>query len=235
MNRLNCLIIDDEELARQLLETYVLKIPDLRLVDMCKNPLEALPFLKRESIDLLFLDIQMPEITGIDFLKALREKPFVIFTTAYPQYALESYELDVLDYLVKPIRFERFFQAVQKAITRSTPTITSTGNKKEREKDYLLVRADHKVYRLPLEDIVYIKGMQEYVAFHTTSHRIISLNALKHLEETLPSDQFIRVHKSYIVALAAIRSLEGNQLNIGGEKIPIGSHYKEELLKRVFS
>jgi DNA-binding LytR/AlgR family response regulator len=227
-------VIDDEELARKLLEQYISRTPELEMIAECPDPLAALPFLNSGEVDLIFLDIQMPELTGIEFLKSQSDLPPVIFTTAYPQYALEGYSLDVLDYLVKPIRFERFLQAAQKARARIIPP--STGSPAHSPaKDYLLVKASHKIHKLPLKDILYIKGMQEYVAFHTKEERIISLNSLRKLEDELPKNQFLRVHKSYIVSLAAIRTLEGNQLDLGTEKIPIGSSYRDELMQRVFS
>jgi len=233
MRILRCLVIDDEELARKLLEQYISRIPELQMVAECPDPLAALPYLNSGKADLIFLDIQMPELTGIEFLKSQADLPPVIFTTAYPQYALEGYSLNVLDYLVKPIRFERFLQAVQKARARIASQPESLSQ--PAAKDYLLVKASHKIHKLPLKDILYIKGMQEYVAFHTRQERIISLNSLRKLEEELPKDQFLRVHKSYIVSLAAIRTLEGNQLDLGTEKIPIGSSYRDELMQRVFS
>ncbi len=233
MNKIRCLIVDDEELARTLLENYVNRLPFLELAGKCKNPLEAMAILQQEPVDLLLLDIQMPELSGIDFLKSLTQKPFTVFTTAYESYALEGYSLDVVDYLLKPIGFERFLQAVNKVVERMAqrqpmpaPTLPA--------KDFVLVKSEHKIHRLPLDEILYIQSMREYVAFYTPAGRILSLGSLKSLEEELPADRFMRVHKSYIVALDKVNSLEGNMLHVGKEPLPIGASYKEEVLRRGF-
>lgn len=228
MKKINCLVVDDEELARKLLENYIARLPHLHLVQKCANPLEAFSVFQENGVDILFLDIQMPELTGIDFLKSLPQKPKVIFTTAYSEYAIEGYQLDVIDYLLKPFSFERFVQAVNKAVEQLK---TNTGNA---EKDFLLVRSEHKVHKIKLEDIRYIQSMREYVAYFLPTGKILELNSLKKLEEKLPSDRFIRIHKSYIVPIQKVTALEGNLVHIGNEKLPIGSLYKEEVLKRIF-
>jgi DNA-binding LytR/AlgR family response regulator len=225
MSALRCLIVDDEELARALLENYVSRLPQLELAGLCKDPVEALQLMQAQAVDLLFLDIQMPGLTGIELLRTLPQKPLVIFTTAYPQYALEGYELDVVDYLLKPISFERFVQAVNKAAERRG---------QEPAKDYILVKSEHKIHRIRYEDILYIQSMREYVSWHTTEGRILSLGSLKGLEEELPRSHFIRVHKSYMVSKSKVQTLEGNMLHIGKEKIPIGASYREEVLRALF-
>lgn len=229
MTPIRCLIVDDEELARALLENYAKRIPNLELVGLCKDPMEALRAIGEAPVDLLFLDIQMPELTGIEFLRSLSQKPLVVFTTAYPQYALEGYELDVLDYLLKPISFDRFVQAVNKASER----LRLMANHKQ-EKDYILVKADHKIHRIRYEDILFIQSQLEYVAFQTAEGRTLSLGSLKALEEELPRDLFLRVHKSFIVAKSRVTTLEGNTIHIGKEKIPIGANYKEDVLRELF-
>lgn len=229
----SCLIVDDEQLARQLLEEYVSKVPTLELKGMCKNPLEAMEILKDESIDILFLDIQMPELTGVEFIKTLQHKPATIFTTAYSEYALEGYQLDVIDYLVKPFPLDRFIKAVNKA-TDYIDLKQKAQNNHAGEAEYVLLHADHKIYKVQLNDIEYIEGLKEYVSYYTKTKRIIVLQALKSIEETLPSDRFIRVHRSYIVPIKKIKTLDGNQVQIGEKLIPIGRSYKEEVLKRVF-
>lgn len=244
MSTIRCLVVDDEELARALLGNYIGRLPHLQLAASCANPLEALAVLQQQPVDLLFLDIQMPELTGIEFLRTLPHKPVVIFTTAYAEYALEGYALDVTDYLLKPFSFERFLQAVNKAIAQIqakpanpatiSPATDPPPETPEPAKDYLLVKADHKVHRLRYDDILYIQSMREYAAFYTSSGRILSLNALKSLEETLPPKRFIRIHKSYIVAIAKIDALEGNMVQVGKEKLPVGANYREELVRRVF-
>ena len=237
MNPIRCLVVDDEELARTLLENYIARVPGLEPIAFCANPLEAMSILRKETVDLLFLDIQMPELTGIEFLRTLQQKPVVVFTTAYADYALEGYSLDVTDYLLKPFSFERFLQAVNKAgaaLQAKTAAPAPQSGSQLPEKDYLLIKADHKVHRIKYGDIIYIQSMREYVAFHTDNGRILSLNSLKQLEEELPPERFIRVHKSYMVAIGRINTMEGNLLHVGKEKIPVGANYRDALVKRVF-
>ncbi|MCB0522046.1 MAG: response regulator transcription factor [Lewinellaceae bacterium] len=241
MNLLRCLVVDDEELARTLLENYIGRLPHLELVGQCKDPLEAMQVLQTETVDLLFLDIQMPGLTGVEFLRTLKTKPIVIFTTAYPDYAIEGYSLDVTDYLLKPFSFERFVQSVNKATellrlkngappaTRNTAAPTA-----QPVKDFILVKSEHKIHRIKYDDILYIESMREYVAYYTPNGRILSLGSLKGLEEELPSDRFLRTHKSYIVALDKIETLEGNLLHIGKQKLPIGASYRDVVLARIF-
>lgn len=239
---MKCILVDDEHLARQLLENFVLKFPRLELVAKCKNPLEAMEVLQNEQVDLIFLDIQMPELTGIEFLQTLSHKPFVIFTTAYTEYALEGYQLDVIDYLVKPFAFERFAQATNKAIERfdlmqraDSPKPQPTPQQAQPEvptNDFMTVKADHKLYKVKFADISYVEGMKAYVSFYLPDRRIVALESLKKLEEQLPAKQFMRIHKSYIVAFDKVSAIEGNQVEIEGKKLPIGKSYKEEVLKR---
>ncbi len=233
MNKIKCLVVDDEELARILLENYISKLPQLELIAKCKNPLEAMSVIQQEEIDLIFLDIQMPELTGLEFLKTLTKKPLVIFTTAYSEYAIEGYALDVIDYLLKPFGLDRFIQAVNKAegrlLLKKSPSPVN-----EKTKDFILVKSEHKIHKLRLSEISFIQSMREYVAYHTPEGRILSLNSLKHLETELPKDQFIRIHKSYIISIDKIKTLEGNLVHIGKEKLPIGAMYKEEVLKTCF-
>lgn len=237
---IRCLVVDDEELARALLGNYIGRLPHLELAASCANPLEAMAVLQQQNMDILFLDIQMPELTGIEFLRTLPRKPVVIFTTAYAEYALEGYALDVTDYLLKPFSFERFLQAVNKAIAliqaksglpKATPPPV---NDTLPPKDFILVKAEHKVHRIKYDDILYIQSMREYAAFYTASGRILSLNSLKSLEETLPPERFIRIHKSYIVAINKIDTLEGNMVQVGKERLPVGANYREEVVQRVF-
>jgi len=228
-----CIIVEDEELARDLLEKYIEKVPHIEIVAKCENPLKAIPILQNETVDLMFLDIQMPELTGIEFLKTLRKKPVVVFTTAYPSYALEGYQLDVTDYLLKPFSFERFMQAVEKAVEMIE--LKSTQNKTTEEKDYLLINAEHKVHKVKFIDIDYVESMREYAVYHTTSHgKIIALVSLKKLEGILPKDQFMRIHKSYIVNKKKVSTLEGNVLHLANAKLPIGASYKTDVLALLF-
>ncbi len=237
MKNTRCLVVDDEELARTLLENYIGRLPHLELVASCANPLAAMAVLQQQPVDVLFLDIQMPELTGIEFLRTLPHKPVVVFTTAYTEYALDGYALDVTDYLLKPFSFERFLQAVNKAIAlvQAKHNVgTSRGSDQPPAKDHILVKAEHKVHRLRFDDILYIESMREYVAFHTPAGRLLSLNSLKSLEAELPPERFIRIHKSYMVAIAKIDTLEGNMVQVGKDKLPVGANYREALVKRVF-
>ena len=240
MDKIKCLIVDDEELARKLVENYIQRLPHLEVVAKCANPLDAMQVLQKEKVDLMFLDIQMPELTGIEFLKTLSHKPLIVFTTAYKEYALEGYELDVVDYLLKPFRFERFLQAVNKASnllkkeTTEIKTIAADSIAEETAKDYILVKSEFKVFRIFYKDILYIESMKEYVAYHTADGRTLSLGSLKKLQTDLPTQQFIRIHKSYIANINYITALEGNMVHIGDKKLPIGASYKEEVMKRVF-
>jgi DNA-binding LytR/AlgR family response regulator len=230
----NCLIVDDEQLARNLLKGYVAKIPELHLVGECKNPLEARAILQQQTVHLLLLDIEMPDIRGTDFLRSLDRKPAVIFTTAYSEYALESYDLNAADYLVKPISFERFLKAIHKVLAHAWPQHQPKATA-DPATAYLVVHADHKLYKVPLVDIEYIEGLREYVSYFTKEKRIVALESLKNLEERLPADQFMRVHKSYIVPIAKIKTMEGNQLQIGTKMIPVGRSYRDIVLKKIFS
>lgn len=232
---IKCMIVDDEQLARTLLNEYVKKLPQLELVATCKNPLEAMDILQREAVDLMFLDIQMPELTGVEFLKSMIVKPAVIFTTAYSEYALEGYQLDVVDYLVKPFPFERFLKAVNKASELiRLKKLDEEPQPAQVMDDFIVVHADRKIYKIGIGEIKYIEGLKEYVSYYTEDKRIIALESLKRLEEILPSDRFMRVHRSYIVPFSRIKNMDGNQLEIGDKLIPVGRSYREEVLKRVF-
>ncbi|RLD64171.1 MAG: DNA-binding response regulator [Bacteroidetes bacterium] len=238
---INCLIVDDEQLARGLLERYISKIPYLSLKKSCKSALEAIDCLQKGDVDLMFLDIQMPDITGIAFLQTLKKKPLVIFTTAYEEYAIDGYELDVIDYMLKPIAFERFLQGANKALEQiklintaaNTIHITQKTAKND-TKDYIQLKSNHKIYNIKYVDILYIEGLKEYVTFYTKDKKIIVLESLKNLEEKLPKNQFIRIHKSYIVNSDMVESLYGNQLEINNKYIPIGKMYLEKVKKKLF-
>lgn len=227
--KMRCLVVDDEELARALLAEFIGKLPHLELVKSCKNPLEVLVLLQEQPIDLMFLDIQMPDLTGVELLKSLPQKPLVIFTTAYADYAIEGYQLNGVDYLLKPFSFDRFLQAVNKAGERLRyPYPAPVAD------DFLTVHADHKVYKIRFDDILYIEGLREYVSYYTTGQRIIALQSLKGLEELLPADRFLRVHRSYIVPIERISSIDGKELTVGDKQIPLGKMYREIVMQRVF-
>ena len=226
---LQCLIVDDEPLARNLLTEYVSKVPDLNLVEASSSPLAAIEILRRQQIDILFLDIQMPELTGISFLKKKKKKPFVILTTAYSQYALEGYELDVVDYLLKPITFERFLKAVDKVNQRiqAPPKLVLQTTAKSTE-DFVFVKDGTKLVRINLSDILYVEGLKDYVTIHARGQKVVTLQRLKALEEQLPADRFIRIHHSYIVAIHAIEAVHKGEVKIGNAVLPISESYRKQ-------
>ncbi len=231
----NCIIVDDEQHAIDILVHYVSQVPHLNLVGTTTNPMEALKIVAGQKIDLVFLDVQMPELSGIDFIKAINGKSKVILTTAYSEFALEGYELDVVDYLLKPIRFARFLQAVQKAVsvTESTASVTQNSD----EDDYIFVKTESKgkFLKINLSDIDYVEGMKNYVAIHCGGKKTLVLTSMKELEERLPKHQFLRVHKSFIIAVNRITGIEGNRVllkNVTAE-ILIGDSYKPELMELV--
>jgi len=230
---MNCIIVDDEQHAIDILVHYVSQVPHLNLVSTSTNPMEALQVVASQKIDLVFLDVQMPELSGIDFIKAIHGKSKVILTTAYSEFALEGYDLDVVDYLLKPIRFPRFLQAVQKATAladTNTPQVAE-------DDDYIFVKTESKgkYLKINLSDIDYMEGMKNYVAIHCGAKKTLVLTSMKELEERLPKHQFMRVHKSYIIALKGITGIEGNQVLLKDVKaeILIGDSYKPELMELV--
>jgi len=227
--KLNCVIIEDEPLARNLMTEYVRKVPELNLLNAFSNPLEALEALRTLSVDLLFLDVQMPEITGISLLKVLKKRPLVVLTTAYSEYALEGYELDVADYLLKPITFERFLKSVDKIMQRleAEPKAVITTSENSPSPTFVFVKDGTKLVKIQLDEILYVEGLKDYVTIHTTNQKITTLQRMKALEEQLPADKFIRIHNSYIVALNAIEVVQKNEVEIKGASLPIGDTYKK--------
>jgi DNA-binding LytR/AlgR family response regulator len=231
--KLRVLIVDDEPLAQEVIERYLRNINELELVGKCSNALEAFEVLHNEHIDLMFLDISMPVISGIDFLRSLRLAPAVIITTAYPDFALQGYELDVIDYLVKPISLERFMRAVNKVIERIKKPTPVIAESKQIKADYMFVKCDQKLIKIRFNDIDYIEGMKDYVKIFTNDKMIVTLHTMKFFENNLPSHIFIRIHKSYIVNVDAIKTISGNELEINQTKIPIGNSFKDNVLKHI--
>lgn len=223
---INCLIVDDEPLARNLLSDYVKKIPYLNLVGTAGNGITAMSMLRENDIDLLLLDIQMPELTGINMLKALHKKPMVILTTAYSEYALESYDLDVVDYLLKPVTFERFLKGLEKVNQRLSNKEVPVSPVEE-SPSFVFVKDGTKLVKVILDDILYVEGLKDYVTIHTKQQKIVSLQRLKTLEEQLPPEQFIRVHNSFIVSLNAISAIHRSEVQIGTVRVPISDSYKK--------
>lgn len=240
MTKFTCIVVDDEELSRDLLENYIGRVSSLELVAKFKNPVEALTNLAEHDVDIIFLDIQMPELTGPEFLRTISNPPAVILTTAYNQYALEGFELSVTDYLLKPFSFARFLKSVNKATElielRRNAISGSLAESQPNEiaKEYLLINASRKLHRVYLKDIEYIQSDKEYVIYFTREEKIMALGSLKRLEEELPSADFIRVHKSYIVAKDRVRSIDGHQLNLSDIKIPIGGSYRNKIVGTIF-
>lgn len=230
MSMLRCLAVDDEPLALDLLEDNIRQVSFLTLVGRCKNAIEAIEVLQKEQVDLLFLDVQMPGLTGIQLLKNLKTKPMVIFITAYKNYAVESFELDVLDYLVKPVPFERFLKSVTKALE-----FHNLNQKGQKSKEYLFVNADYTLLKVTIKNIVYIEGLKDYIKiFLTTSTKpVITRLSMKAMEESLPSDQFIRTHKSFIIAVEHIISIRKNRIKLKDKDIPLSDHYKESLMNLI--
>ncbi|MEX1241021.1 MAG: LytTR family DNA-binding domain-containing protein [Cyclobacteriaceae bacterium] len=225
--KLRCLIVEDEPLARNLLVEYVKKVSYLDLKEATSNPLHALEVLRNHPIDLMFLDIQMPEITGITLLKSLQKKPLVILTTAYSEYALESYDLDVVDYLLKPITFDRFLKAVDKASQRLSPPAAVQEVPVEKGNPFVFIKDGTKLVRINFDDILFVEGLKDYVTIVTKTQKIVSLQRLKSLEAQLPSDKFIRVHHSYIIAIKAVDSIHKGDVQIGSHLIPISDSYRK--------
>lgn len=229
---LTCVIVDDEYLAIKILQEYALKIEGLKVEIAFTRPEEALDYLTSHPIELLFLDIQMPKLNGFELLKKLPAPPMVVFTTARHDYAVQAFDLDVLDYLVKPISFERFEKAVKKAEEYSQFKKLRT-QRKDSPQNYLMVKADYRIHKIITEQIEFIEGLSEYVKIHTPEKTFIPLVALKELMDQLPANQFVRIHKSYIVSLAHIASYNHRTLQLkNGKTLPIGRSYKSSFLKQ---
>jgi len=234
---ITCIIVDDEPHAIELLVSYVDKIPDLRLLMSTVNPIEAFQYLQKNQVALVFLDVHMPELDGMQFIKLLSGRSKVILTTAYPEHALEGYEHDVIDYLLKPILFNRFFKAVTKAMQalESQPPNVNASPENPKNAEYIFVKTETrgKLIKVHLSDVLFIEGLGNYVTIHTLQGRIICLITFKELEEKLPGALFARVHKSFIVALHRIDMIEGNQVIIGKHAVPVGENYKPGFLQRL--
>ncbi|MBC7408496.1 MAG: response regulator transcription factor [Arcicella sp.] len=234
---LNCIAVDDENLALDLIEDNIHKVPFLNLVKRCKNPFEAMEVLQTQEIDLIFLDIQMPGITGVQFLQSITNSPMVIFVTAYQQYALEGFNLNVVDYLLKPIDFERFLKAVNKAselynLKHKTVVIE---NVSELKNSAIFVNADYSLVKIKIDEITYIEGLKDYVKINLNSSTkpIVTRMTMKAIEEKLPTSEFFRVHKSFIVSLDKIESIRSLKIKIGNAQIPVSESYSEEFFKLI--
>lgn len=232
---INTIIVDDEPLAIEILESFVERVPNLNLVAKCGNAFEANEILKDNDIDLMLLDIQMPQLNGVEFLKSLRNPPLVIFTTAFPNFAVEGFELDAADYLLKPISMDRFMKAINKVEDRIDQR--KGGHDDEEEIDYFFVKADKKLVKINFDDIVYIEGLKDYVMIKKSATRIITLQTMKSLEAKLRDHNFKRIHRSFIVNLDKILALDGNTVEVmekgAIKRLPIGKNYRDELLTMI--
>ncbi|MBO6495909.1 MAG: response regulator transcription factor [Roseivirga sp.] len=223
---IKCLIVDDEPLSRQVLKGFVFDHPDLQLGGECKDALEAMSFLEKQGVDLLFLDINMPKLSGVNFYKSLQNKPEVIFTTAYSEFAVEGFELNAIDYLMKPIAFERFIKAIQKVKDKLGQNSSSSP-----VQDYMMLKADKKMYRTSFEDILFCEALGDYVKVHLSDKVLIVTTTMKKLLTELPEQIFLRTHKSYIINKTKVEYIEGNQIKIGERMVSIGQSYRDEVMR----
>jgi len=226
---LKCMAVDDESLALDLVEDNISKVPFLQLVKRCRNAMEAVEYLENNPVDLLFLDIQMPGMTGLQFLESLTKKPMVIFVTAYQQYALDGFNLDVIDYVLKPINFERFLKASHKALDYYKSKQVASRAAEVPKLEFLFIHADYSLMKIMLEDILYIEGLKDYIKIHLRTQKfpVVCRMTMKSIEEKLPSMDFVRVHKSFIVSLSKMESIRSQKIKIGENHIPISESYSE--------
>jgi DNA-binding LytR/AlgR family response regulator len=229
---IRCIIIEDERLAQDVIKNHVQRSGRFDLIGTYRNAPEAKEALERETVDLIFLDIQLPGMTGLNFLRSLSNPPLVVFTTSYPEYALESYEFNVIDYLLKPVSYERFSKTIDKIIDGKI--FKASGIElKTVNRDHIFIRSEGKFFRIPFSDIIYIEGMKDYLKIHTTEHVIVTHQTMIDLENILPRNHFIRIHKSYIVSVTHIKAVFGNSVDVGQTQLPIGLNYKERIMSFV--
>lgn len=225
-----CIIVDDEPLARELIRGHVQKLENFEIIEECGNAMNAMEALRNQPVDLMFLDIKMPQISGIEFLKTLKNPPKVIITTAYSQYALDGFELDVVDYLMKPVTFERFFKAINKYYASKNQQIISLENENSfDEQAFIYVKENKKIIKIYLKEIHFIEGLNEYIRIHTDNRRVVVKSSLLAIEKKLPSELFIRVHKSYIVSIPRIRAFNATTIELENAKVRIGRNYKNQV------
>lgn len=226
---IKCIIVEDETLAQQVILSHLEKTGRFELVAVCNNALEAKEVLNTKEVDLIFLDIQLPGMTGLNFLRTLPNPPLVVLTTAYSEYALESYEFNVIDYLLKPISFERFCKTVNK-IADGKLFMQPVKEKGASSADHIFIKSNSKFFKVNFSEILYIEGMKDYLKIHTPEYNLVTHQTMNEMEQLLPSKQFMRVHKSYIIALAQIKSIYGNSVEVNKITIPIGLNYKEKVM-----
>lgn len=231
---IKCLIVDDEPIARDILNGLLAKINTIGIVGSCKNALEAFDIIQNQSIDLIFLDINMPEISGLSFAKSINRNIKIIFTTAYREYAIDGFDLQAVDYLLKPISFERLLQAVNKYLNENTQNETIVKEEIKIEKtDYFFVRSDRKMMRINYDDILYVESLSDYIKIHLSDNKVITRDTISNIEAKLPPSDFIRVHRSYIVALSKINSFTNETIEIDKHEIPISRGYKKGVIQKL--
>jgi DNA-binding LytR/AlgR family response regulator len=229
---IKCIIVEDELLAQQVIQSHLQKAGGFELVGICSNALEATEVLKNKEVDLIFLDIQLPGMTGLNFLRSLQNPPLVVLTTAYAEYALESYEFNIIDYLLKPVSFERFSKTVNK-IAEGRLFSQAVKENSSKAPDHIFIKSNNKFFKVNFSEIIFIESMKDYLKIHTPDYKLITHQTMNEMEKLLFSKQFIRVHKSYIVAVAHIRSIYGNLIEVEKNTIPIGSSYKDKVMNLV--
>ena len=228
---MNCIALDDEPLALDIIEAYVKKHPELNLIARCNNADEVLKVLNSKHIDLMFLDIQMPGVTGLNFIRSLKNKPLFMFTTAYSEYAIDGFELDAIDYLLKPIAYDRFEKAIEKAMEYYAIKKNSGLTESDLENEFIFVKANQQLIKLAYGEILYVEAFADYVKIFLSDRKIVTLQTMKKMEAKLPSDIFSRVHRSFIVNRKAIQSFSTSVCEVRGEKIPVGKNYKNDFIK----
>lgn len=230
MKNLHCMILDDEPLAIDVIENYLQRLDNID-IQRCENPVEAFKLLQTEKFDLIFLDIEMPFLTGIDFLKTIKNPPAIIITTAYRDYAVEGFELDVLDYLVKPISFPRFMKAFEKALKHFALQDDAQENSAQPGNEYLFLKVDRKFVKVLLNDILYIESLKDYIRVKTTEEAYVSYQSLSGITEKLPADKFIRVHRSFTIAVDKVNAIDGNSVEMDGKLVPVSREHRQEFFK----
>lgn len=235
--QVKCLIVDDEPLAIKVIEKYLSEVNDFECTGSCSNALEALKILDSQKVDLVFLDINMPKLTGIELLQTLKNPPLIVITTAYREYAVESYDYDVIDYLVKPIEFARFFRMVQKVLSRLKikPSTPAPSTDPDQKNDHIFLKVDKKMVKVFLSDILYVESLKDYVMVRTTSEDLIVHHNLQSFTDLLPPENFMRIHRSYTASLSKIKAIDGNQVEIGGKYLPIGRNYQTEVKTKILN
>jgi DNA-binding LytR/AlgR family response regulator len=229
---IKCIIVEDESLAQDVLKNHLQKAGRFELVAVCNNAMEAKIALDKQEVDLMFLDIQLPGMTGLHFLRTLQNPPLVVLTTAYAEYALESYEFNVIDYLLKPISFERFNKTLNK-ITDGKLFTQAAKEKDENPGDHIFIKSNSKFFRVNFSEIIFIEGMKDYLKIYTADYKLVTHQTMNEMEEILPSKKFMRVHRSYIVSIPSIKSVSGNVIEMGTATIPIGVNYKEKVMQLI--